>query len=31
LRGAAVGDVRRVALPGGDREQEILSIRYPDA
>ncbi|WP_347270586.1 transcription elongation factor GreB [Rhizorhabdus histidinilytica] len=31
LRGAAVGDVRRVTLPGGDREQEILSIRYPDA
>lgn len=31
LRGATVGDVRRVALPGGDREQEILSIRYPDA
>ncbi len=31
LRGAAVGDVRRVTLPGGDREHEILSIRYPDA
>nr|WP_047168210.1 transcription elongation factor GreB [Sphingomonas sp. Y57] len=31
LRGAAVGDVRRVALPGGDREHEILSIRYPEA
>lgn len=31
LRGAAVGDVRRVTLPGGEREHEILSIRYPDA
>ncbi|KQX20338.1 transcription elongation factor GreB [Sphingomonas sp. Root50] len=31
LRGAAVGEVRRVTLPGGEREHEILSIRYPDA
>jgi transcription elongation factor GreB len=31
LRGATVGDVRRVTLPGGEREHEILSIRYPDA
>ncbi|MES2495108.1 MAG: GreA/GreB family elongation factor [Pseudomonadota bacterium] len=31
LRGAGVGDVRRVTLPGGDRQQEILAIRYPDA
>jgi len=31
LKGAAVGDVRRVALPGGIREQEVLAIRYPDA
>jgi len=30
LRGAAVGDVRRVHLPGGDREHEVLAIRYPD-
>jgi len=29
LKGAAVGDVRRVSLPSGTREQEILSIRYP--
>jgi transcription elongation factor GreB len=30
LRGAAVGDLRRVTLPGGVREQEIIAIRYPD-
>ena len=29
LRGAAVGDVRRVDLPGGEREYEVISIRYP--
>jgi transcription elongation factor GreB len=29
LKGAAVGDVRRVALPGGAREQEVVAIRYP--
>ena len=29
LRGAAVGDVRRVALPGGEKEWEVLAIRYP--
>jgi transcription elongation factor GreB len=29
LRGAAVGDVRRVELPGGPREQEVLEISYP--
>ena len=31
LKGAAVGDVRRVSLPGGDREHEVLVIRYPEA
>jgi len=31
LKGASVGDVRRVTLPGGDKEQEILSIRYPES
>ena len=31
VRGASVGDVRRVALPSGEREYEIVSIRYPDA
>lgn len=29
LKGAAVGDVRRVTLPGGVMEQEILAISYP--
>jgi len=29
LRGAAAGDVRRVTLPGGEKEWEILSISYP--
>ncbi len=29
LKGAAVGDVRKVRLPGGEMEQEILAIGYP--
>ena len=29
LRGAAVGDVRRIALPGGERDYEVLAIAYP--
>ncbi len=29
LRGAAVGDLRRVELPAGEREYEITSIIYP--
>ena len=29
LRGAAVGDVRRVALPAGEREYEVVEIGYP--
>ncbi|RJF91080.1 transcription elongation factor GreB [Sphingomonas cavernae] len=29
LRGAGVGDVRRVELPAGPREYEILTISYP--
>jgi transcription elongation factor GreB len=29
LRGAAVGDLRRVTLPGGEREYEVLAIAYP--
>ncbi|MBC2667949.1 GreA/GreB family elongation factor [Novosphingobium piscinae] len=29
LRGAAVGDLRRVTLPAGEREWEIISITYP--
>jgi len=31
LRGAAVGDVRRVKLPGGERDYEIVEIEYPAA
>ena len=31
VRGAAVGDVRRVTLPSGEKEFEILSIDYPEA
>jgi len=29
IRGAAVGDVRRVRLPSGEVEYEILTISYP--
>ena len=29
LRGAAVGDLRTVALPGGPKEWEVVAIRYP--
>jgi transcription elongation factor GreB len=29
LRGAAVGDMRRVALPAGERTYEVIAIRYP--
>jgi transcription elongation factor GreB len=29
IRGAAIGDVRRVTLPGGERELEIVAIAYP--
>lgn len=31
LKGAAVGDIRRVTLPGGSRNQEVLDIRYPES
>ena len=31
IRGAAVGDLRRVTLPGGERELEIVSIDYPES
>jgi transcription elongation factor GreB len=30
LRGAAVGDLRRVQLPGGEKEWEVLAIGYPE-
>ncbi|EGD59206.1 GreA/GreB family elongation factor [Novosphingobium nitrogenifigens DSM 19370] len=31
LRGARVGDLRRVRLPGGEKEWEIMTISYPAA
>lgn len=31
IRGAAVGDMRRVVLPSGEREYEVLAIDYPEA
>lgn len=31
LRGAALGDLRRVALPAGEREYEVMAIDYPAA
>jgi transcription elongation factor GreB len=30
IRGAAVGDVRRVTLPSGERELEVVRIDYPE-
>ncbi|WBH16387.1 transcription elongation factor GreB [Sphingomonas radiodurans] len=30
LRGATVGDVRRVTLPAGEKEYEVIAIAYPD-
>jgi len=29
LRGAGIGDVRRVALPAGEKEYEVMGIVYP--
>ncbi len=29
LRGAAIGDLRRVFLPGGEKEWEVVEIGYP--
>lgn len=31
IRGAAIGDVRLVRLPVGDKEYEVVGISYPDA
>jgi transcription elongation factor GreB len=31
LRGSAVGDLRRVTLPAGEKEYEVIEIAYPDA
>ena len=30
LRGAGVGNLRKVALPGGEKEWEVLAIDYPE-
>lgn len=29
LRGAAIGDLRRVTLPTGERDYEVVAIEYP--
>ena len=29
LRGAAVGDLRRVTLPAGEKEYEVMEVSYP--
>jgi len=31
LRGAAEGDLRKVRLPGGEKEWEVVAISYPEA
>jgi transcription elongation factor GreB len=31
LRGAAVGDLRRVTLPAGEKEYEVIAVTYPTA
>jgi transcription elongation factor GreB len=30
IRGAGVGEVRRVVLPNGERDYEVIAIAYPD-
>jgi transcription elongation factor GreB len=30
VRGAAIGDLRRVRLPSGEKEYEVIAIDYPD-
>ncbi len=30
VRGATIGDLRRVTLPAGDKEYEVVGIAYPD-
>ena len=30
LRGASVGDLRTVRLPGGEKEWEVIAITYPE-
>jgi transcription elongation factor GreB len=29
LRGATIGDVRRVVLPAGEKEYEVIAVTYP--
>ncbi len=29
LRGAAVGDLRKVVLPAGEKEYEVMAVEYP--
>ena len=29
LRGAAIGDLRRVTLPAGEKEYEVIALAYP--
>ena len=31
LRGAAIGDLRKVRLPGGEKEWEVIAIAYPES
>jgi transcription elongation factor GreB len=31
LRGAAIGDLRRVTLPAGEKEYEVIAVTYPAA
>ncbi|WP_179508807.1 transcription elongation factor GreB [Sphingomonas melonis] len=31
LRGATAGDLRRVLLPAGEKEYEVIAVRYPEA
>lgn len=31
LRGAAIGDLRRVSLPAGEKEYEVIAVAYPPA
>ena len=31
LRGAAVGDLRKVRLPAGEKEWEVIAVSYPES
>ena len=30
LRGAAIGDLRKVRLPGGEKEWEVVAVSFPE-